>query len=190
MNFQDLKNSNECPRTDIAAYIDGELTPREELELEIHLAACKDCAEELNQQKKLLCALDFALEENEIELPENFTKVVVANAESRVSGLRRPNERFNALFICSALFLLVFVGFGSEAKNVLTSSTIVVEQFLAIGGFITHLMFDVAIGATVVLRSLCLRFVFNSAASLVLMTIVFGFSALIFSRLLFRYKRM
>ena len=190
MNFQDLSKSNECLRADIAAYIDGELAPREELELEIHFAACADCAEELNRQKKLLCALNYALEEKEIELPENFTKVVVANAESRVSGLRRPKERFNALFICSALFLLVFVGLGSEAKNVLFSSGIVVGQFLAVGGFITHLVFDIAVGAAVILRSLCFQFVFNSMVSLVLMTIVFGFSALVFSRLLSRYKRI
>lgn len=190
MDFQDFKNTNGCPRTDIAAYIDGELAPREELELEIHFAACKDCAEELNQQKKLLHALDFVLEENEIELPENFTKVVVANAESRVSGLRRPNERYNALFICSALSLLVFAGFGSEARNILSTSGVVVEQVLAVFGFIAHLAYDVAVGATVILRSLCFRFVFNSAGSLVLTTILFGFSALIFSRLLFRYKRI
>jgi hypothetical protein len=130
------------------------------------------------------------LEEEEIELPENFTKVVVANAESRVSGLRRPKERFNALFICSALSLLVIVGFGSEARNVLFSSSTVIEQFLAVVGFFSHLVFDIAIGAAVILRSLCFQFVFNSKASLVLMTIVFAFSALIFSGLMFRYKRI
>jgi predicted anti-sigma-YlaC factor YlaD len=190
MDFQDLKNSDECPRADIAAYIDGELAPGEELELEIHFASCKACAEELNEQKKLLCALDYALEENELKLPENFTKIVVANAESRVSGLRRPKERRNALFVCSALFLLVFIGLGSEAKNVLFSSSRFVEQFLAVGGFITHLVYDIAIGTAVVLRSLCFQFVFKSAISLALMALVLGFSALVFSRLIFRYKRI
>jgi len=180
MNFQDVKKSNECPHADIAAYIDGELAPREELELEMHLAGCKNCAEELNGQKKLLCALDYALEEEEFELPENFTKVVVANAESRVSGLRRPNERYNALFICSALFLLVFIGLGSEAKNVLSSSGRFVEQFLAVIGFVTHLVYDIAIGTAVIARSLCIQYVFNSAVSLSLITFVFGFSALVF----------
>ena len=190
MNFQDVKNSNECPRADIAAYIDGELAAREELELEIHLAACKNCAEELNGQKKLLCALDYALEKEHLELPENFTKIVVANAESRVSGLRRPKERYNALFICSALFLVVFISLGSEAKNVLFSSGKLFEQFLAVGGFITHLIYDFAVGTAVVIRSLCFQYVFNSTASLALIALLFGFSALMFSRLLFRYKRI
>lgn len=190
MNLEELQNFSECPRPEIAAYVDGELTPREEFELEMHFAACASCAEELNEQKKLLRALDFVLEEPEIELPKDFTKVVVANAESRVSGLRGQNERYNALFVCSALSILVFAFFGSEAQSVLASSRVVVEQLFALGGFLAHLSYDIAVGATVVVRSLCFRFVFNSAISLVLVTIVFGFSALIFSRLMLRYKRI
>ena len=190
MNFQDVKISDVCLRADIAAYIDGELSSREELELEMHLADCKDCAEELNQQKKLLCALDFALEEKEFELPENFTKVVVANAESRVCGLRGSNERFNALLICSTLFLLVLIGLGSDAKNVLFSSGRLLDQFLAVGGFISHLIYDIAVGTAVILRSLLFQFVFNSASSLIFIVLVLGFSALVFSRLLSRCKRI
>ena len=190
MNFQAVKKSEECLRADIAAYIDGELAPGEELELEMHFAVCESCAEELNQQKKLLCALDYALEEEDFELPENFTKVVVANAESRVSGLRCSNERFNALFICSALFLLVLIGLGSDTKNLLFSSGKLIDQFLAVGGFISHLIYDIAFGTTIILRSLLFQFVFNSAASFVFMTILLGFSALVFSRLLSSYKRI
>ena len=190
MNFQDVKISNECARADIAAYIDGELAPREELELEMHLAVCESCAEELNEQKKLLCALDFALEEEKFELPENFTKIVIANAESSVSGLRRRNERFNALFICLALFLLVFAVLGNEAESALFTSGKFIDKFLAIGAFISHLIYDIAIGTIVVLRSLLAQFVYNSAAFLALIVIVFGFSALVFSRLLSRYRRI
>ena len=78
----------------------------------MHLAHCPACAEELNEQKKMLCALDIALieDEKEFELPENFTRVVVANAESSVGGLRQPQERFKTLFVCAALFLLVLLG--------------------------------------------------------------------------------
>ena len=89
----------ECPRADIAAYIDGELTPREELALELHLAACPDCTGELNLQKQMLRALDCGLKDRtEIELPKNFAKTVATRAESNVSGLRSKEERFRALF--------------------------------------------------------------------------------------------
>ena len=52
-----------CPRPEITAYLDGDLSPREEFDLDLHFAGCAACTDELNQQKKLLCALDFALEE-------------------------------------------------------------------------------------------------------------------------------
>ena len=106
--MQTEKNKNPCPRTEIAAYIDGELSPREEMDLELHFAVCGECAAEFNEQKKLLCALDFALDEKaEFELPEDFTKSVVVKAESNVSGLRRREERFRALYLCAILFLLI-----------------------------------------------------------------------------------
>ena len=86
--------------------------------LEKHLAHCKSCLNELNLQKKMLSALDFAFSEGnnqaEIELPANFAKVVAVTAESGVSGLRRPEERSRAFFLCPGLFLSVIVGLGTE----------------------------------------------------------------------------
>ena len=164
MNSHDHVTEIVCShQSDIAAYIDGELSPGEELELEMHLAACKMCAAELNEQKKLLQALDFALEDkNSIELPANFTRVVVINAESRVSGLRRPQERFKAVFVCAALFLLAVIGLGGEMKTVVGAFGKFAEQFLAVGGFLWNLIYDVAVGAAIVLRSLSHQVVFDS----------------------------
>ena len=162
-------------RNDIAAYLDGELPVREELELEMHLAVCKECNEELNEQKKLLRVLDFAFEaESEIEMPANFTQVVVANAESKVSGLRRPQERFKALFICAALFLLVLFGLGGETVTVVSAFGKFAEQFLAIAGFVWNLIYDAAYGTAIILRSLSHQIVFNSNVSFaVLLGLVF-----------------
>ena len=124
MSLQTAKTESNCSRQQVIAYIDGDLSPREEIVLEKHLAVCKSCADELNEQKKLLFALDFALDENEreFELPEDFTKVVVTNAESKVSGLRHPQERFRALFVCSALFLFVLLGLGKETGTFVETS--------------------------------------------------------------------
>ncbi len=168
MDLQTVTTNEICSqRSEIAAYIDGELLPREELELEMHLTICKSCSYELNEQKKLLCALDFALEsEREIELPSNFTKVIVTTAESKVSGLRRPQERSKALFVCAALFLLVLLGLGSETESVLNTFGKFAEQFAAVGGFAVHIIYDISIGTAIVLRSLGNQFVFNSTVSL------------------------
>ncbi len=190
MKGETAKNQTACPRSEIAAYIDGELSPREELDLEMHFVVCAVCAGELNEQKKLLCVLDFALDsKDEIELPENFTKIVVANAESNVKGLRCPRERSRALFVCAALFLMVIFGLGAETSKTVETFSNVGEQFLAVGGFFVRLIHDVTLATTVILRSLCLQFVFKSAITAAALGIFFFLSLLIFSRLMSRHKR-
>jgi anti-sigma factor RsiW len=189
MNQDTVKNQNSCPRTEIAAYVDGELDSRAELDLEMHFAVCRICAEELNEQKKLLSALDFALENgDEIELPENFTKVVVANAESNVRGLRCPRERNRALFVCAALFLLGIFGLGAETSKTFAAFGAITEQLLAVGAFFVHLIHDITIATTVIFRSLCLQFVFKSTAAAIALGVCFVVSLVIFSRLL-RHRR-
>ncbi|MEZ5425305.1 MAG: zf-HC2 domain-containing protein [Pyrinomonadaceae bacterium] len=191
MKRQNIPNESKCLRRQIVAYVDGELNQREEFELEEHLAVCPDCRRELNDQKQMLHALDFALEkdEREFSLPENFTKVVVANAESKVSGLRRPQERFKALFVCSALFLLILLGLGDETNAVFSTFEKFFEQAWVVGGFTAHLIHDVAVGIAVISRSLCQRFIFTSAASLAGLLVFFVLTALIVSRLFVRQSR-
>jgi anti-sigma factor RsiW len=190
MKPEALKSPSECPRMEVAAYIDGELSPREELALEMHLATCPVCSAELNEQKKLLCALDFALEkEDEIELPENFTKVIVTKAESNVQGLRCPRERNRALMVCAALFALIFIGLGAETTQTFAALSAVTDQVLTVGGFFAHFIRDITVAAAVIFRSLCVQVVFNSAVSAGLLGIGFIVSFLIFSRLLLRHRR-
>lgn len=174
-------------RSEIAAYIDGELLPREEIALESHLANCAECRTELNEQKKLLCVLDFALEdERKIELPENFTEVVVANAESKVSGLRRPQERFTAFFVCAALFLLVIVGLGSETEAVFKTFADFGEQFLAVAGFVFRFFYDIALGLAIILRSISSHLFFSSNGSLALAVVLFALSLIALFRFFVR----
>jgi anti-sigma factor RsiW len=191
MDTQTASIEKDCSqRSELAAYLDGELSPREELDLEMHLAACKSCGEELNEQKKLIQALDCALEsDRKIELPANFTRVIVANVESNVSGLRRPQERYKALFVCTALLLLILVGLGSEMKTVFESFVKFADQFLAIGGFVWNLIYAIAVGTAVILRSLSHRVIFSSSISVAALAGFFGVLLLIFSRFALRSDR-
>src|SRR5262249_35235086 len=117
---------------DIAAYVDGELSAEREMMLEAHFAGCSICVEELNLQKQLLHGLDLGLKNGaDIDLPPDFAKVVVANAESTVAGLRRPRERFNALFICGGLGLFVLLSFGVGA-----GTSLFFEQVAAVASFV------------------------------------------------------
>ena len=191
MKDENAQNQIDCPRDEIAAYLDGELSSRNEIDLERHFAVCPACLVELNEQKKLLSALNFALEgEEEIELPENFTKVVVANAESNVKGLRCPRERSRALFVCAALFLLVIFGLGAETTNAFGMTAVIGERVFAVGGFFAHLISDITIALAVILRSLCLQFVFKSAITVVLFGGFFFFALYLFSRLVSRQNRL
>ncbi len=144
-----------CPGDDIATYIDGELSPAEAFAFEEHLSNCSTCKIELNHQKEFLAALTASLElENDIPLPGNFTKTIIANAESRVSGLRRPRERFTAIFICVVLFIFALFAFGAEAEPVLAAVSGIPEKLLAVGSFLVRFVFNIAIGVAVVARSL------------------------------------
>jgi hypothetical protein len=177
-----------CPREEIAAYVDGEISPREELELELHFAACKACSDELNSQKKLLCALDsIGRGKEEIELPDDFTKVVVTAAESKVSGLRRPQERRMALYVCVGLFFLFVI--GGETQALFGSLGTITEQFAIAGRFLVHFVYDITVGMTIILRSLSNQLVFNSAVSFFVITVVFLISLLTLSRLVMRQNR-
>lgn len=177
-----------CPREEIAGYIDGEISPHEELELELHFAVCKTCADELNSQKKLLCVLDsFRPAKDDIELPKDFTKVVVTAAESKVSGLRRPQERRKALFVCVGLFLLFVI--GGESQALFGSLGTIAEQFARAGSFLIRFVYDITVGVTIILRSLSNQLVFNSAVSFFVITVIFLISLLTISRLVMRQNR-
>jgi anti-sigma factor RsiW len=179
-----------CPSPDLAAYIDGELSSHDELELEMHLASCRTCADDLNLQKSFLNALDSSLDDKvEIQLPKNFTKLVVANAESRVSGLRHPHELRNAALICTGLILFSLFALGSTTERSLAAAATVVDKLVAVVTSAWHVIYDLALGSSIVLRSLASSFFFESGAGTALAFFaLFVLSLYLFSRLV-RFRR-
>lgn len=162
-----------CPNHDIAAYIDGELSPALEIELEMHFAACEPCLFEVNEQKRFLRELESSLHyENDLELPSNFTKVVVANAESSVSGLRRPRERYYALIVTLTLGLFVLIAVGPEAGKVMAGVAHLADQVAAVAGFFGHLVYSLFLGVVIILRALALQGSLDSFSLLALLSIV------------------
>jgi hypothetical protein len=122
-------------------------------------------------------------------MPANFTRIVVANAESKVSGLRRPQERFKALFVCAALFLLTLLGFGGETRTVFYAFGKLAEQFFAVGNFFWNLIYSVAVGTGVVLRSLGHLLVFDFGFSFAVLIGIFIVSLIFLSRFMTRMSR-
>lgn len=189
MHQETSQNHSACPSPEISAYLDGELRPSDEMRLDMHFAGCSICREELNSQKNLLQALSVSLEsEKDFELPKNFTKTIVANAESRVNGLRQPRERYTAVFICSALFVFLAALLGSELAGIFGSAGEVADRTSAVVGFGASLTYSLAFGITVIVRSLVSQLATNTTFSLAVLAFV-ALAGVFFTRLLIFQKR-
>jgi anti-sigma factor RsiW len=180
---------NHCPSPDISAYIDGELSADRELQLELHMAGCRVCSDDLNLQKSFLNALESSLEEKEIELPHDFTKTVVAHAESRVTGLRHPSERRRAAVVFVTLMLLAGVALGGNLGTALNAATSVAEKVVAVVTSVGHFCYDIALGTVIIFRSLVAGLIFESGITAAVFLLVFVMSLLLSSRLLVRFHR-
>ena len=105
-----------CPREEIAAYLDGELSEAALEHFEAHITECSECASELRSQRQLLCTLDAAFGgSSRIKLPENFTRVVATHAEHNLRGLREKSERRRALQLCAMLAVTAFALLGAAS---------------------------------------------------------------------------
>jgi anti-sigma factor RsiW len=109
-------DKNICPREEIAAYLDGELSGAAIEHFEAHVTECSECASELRSQRQLLCTLDAAFSNSSrIKLPENFTRVVATHAEHNLRALREKSERRRALQLCVMLAVTAFALLGGAS---------------------------------------------------------------------------
>ncbi len=134
-----------CPREEIAAYLDGELDGEALTSFEAHLEQCRDCATELRSQRQLLCTLEAAFGDNgHIKLPENFTRVVAAQAENDMRGLGHKGERRRALQLCAVLLLAAFALLGGASSGLIFRP---VSAFLRIAGSALDVLWQTAADA-------------------------------------------
>src|SRR5258705_8793160 len=113
-----MKHEGECQLELIAAYLDGDLDDSADALFEVHIKECARCATELVEQRRLLCALDSVLTRgSDLPLPTNFARVIAAQAESDMSGVREPREHGRALRLCLILAAASFVLLGYAARG-------------------------------------------------------------------------
>ena len=188
-NVTQIDRSNACPSPDIAAYIDGELDAEREIRLDAHFYQCAVCTAELNSQKQFLLCLDAGLKDKkELELPASFAKRVAVNAEANVSGLRRPSEFFNSIFICIAILLFILFASGADAGKVLSGGYLVVEQALAVGGVFGHLIYDLFLGVAIVIRGFATQFRADVLITILLLCVLAA-PTILLSRRVLRVRR-
>jgi anti-sigma factor RsiW len=177
----------DCRSEEIAAYLDGELDSADRSLFESHIDQCAVCSKELREQRRFLCELDFALnEEPAPELPVNFVEVVAVNAQSDMRGVRSTIERGRALRLCILLSLASMAVMGAAARDTVTA---VVKPVLIVCSFAFHAMYNAGAGATIISRSVGGHLLLDSSIS--------GFAALflliasiaLLPRLISRYHR-
>ena len=156
--------------------------------MERHVTTCPDCSAELNDQKNFLRSLDVLKDEKPLKLPADFTKKVVANAESSVAGLRGDRERFNAVFICAGLSLFVLFAISSDGGKWASTAVDSGGRGFTVAGLVLQAILSFVLGVSMVIRSFVTQF--GSVALLVALVSVFAAFVLVFlSRRLLRFDR-
>lgn len=153
--MENFSNSIQCPRPELSAYLDGELTGAELDCLEIHLAGCDACRQDLNLQKSVVRVLeseDFA--GRDFAVPEGFSRTVAVNAESRVAGLRRRSERRVFMVILAALMSVLLVTVGGDLFGAFGPAAVAADAVIATLFALGHLLFNIGFGVVVILRTL------------------------------------
>ena len=151
-----VQNSSACKSEEIAAFLDGELDTAALSQFEQHIRLCSPCSEQLREQKRLLCALDFALgNESALPLPPaNFARVVAAHAQSDMSGMRARSEHKRALWLCAMLAAASALLIGAAALNesVITPLRAIMKPAAMILGFFWHTIYNAVAGVVVISR--------------------------------------
>lgn len=147
-----------CQNQEVAAYLDGELDQHARSVFEEHLKQCRPCAAQLDEQKRLLNALDFALGDGEgsrLPLPKDFTEVITARAESDMSGVRRRSEHGLALRACAVLALVAFALLGGAAlsESVIQPAYALARHVASIADVMGRVLYDAGAGMAVISRN-------------------------------------
>lgn len=145
-----------CDCTDVAAYLDGELSIAESASFERHIASCRACALALAEQRRLLCLLDaaFSRVHKRVELPEEFVRVVKARAQTDMTSARHASEGRRAALVVATLFLIACALLGGRIFAVgLTPLRAAAGAVLSISGMIFHTFSEAAAGLLFILRS-------------------------------------
>jgi predicted anti-sigma-YlaC factor YlaD len=143
---------------DIAAYLDGELDGAARSSFEQHTKECSTCDGNLREQKRLLCALDFALGgEGALPTPpENFAHVVAAHAQSDMRGLRaRSEEHKRALLLCAGLAVvsaLLIGGAVAVNESVVAPLQAMMKPVMTVIGFLLHTLYNAGAGLAIISR--------------------------------------
>jgi len=149
-----MPSENHDQRQLIAPYLEGDLDPSMISSLEQHLSVCRECRDEVRLQKQMLCELDAAFSSPaELEVPQDFARMVAAQAESDMSGARTGAERKKALQLSLLLGLASFSLIGVTAGgSLLAAGEILSAKIVFLVSLLGKALYDAGAGLAVILR--------------------------------------
>jgi predicted anti-sigma-YlaC factor YlaD len=185
-----------CQSEEIAAYLDGELDSVVRQLFEEHLKECPSCTSNLEEQKRLLCMLDFALGggsggQGSLPLPKDFAQQVAVRAESDMSGVRRSSEHGVALRVCAVLTLVSFALLGGAAMSeaVVGPANALFKRGAIILDFTWHVLYDAGAGLTVISRDFGGHLLFESHPLVLLGSLLLAVALVLLLHRLGNYQR-
>lgn len=195
MRDADSKFQSGCQSEEAAAYLDGELETQAALSFERHLEECERCADELREQRRLLCTLDFALggvEADDLPLPKNFSRIITAHAQSDLSSLRSERiEHKRALRLCLGLAVVSFALLGTAAvsESVLKPLVTLVRHGGVVFGFVWRAVYDFGAGLAVIARAIGNHTLFDSHLLAAPVFLLLAVAVVLLPRLISSYHR-
>ncbi len=131
------KTKDVCAVNLILAYIDGELEDDARVLFQQHVEVCGDCRAELTAHRLFICELDAAMTQSlDVAMPDDFSRIVAARAESDMSGVRSFAEHRKALSICAILAFVAFALLGTAARtSIVTVGRILAGKVFGAAGF-------------------------------------------------------
>ena len=138
----------------IAPYLEGDLDPSSVSSLERHLGECAECRHETRLQRLMLCELEAALSAPpQLEVPQDFARIVAAQAESDMSGARTGAERKRALQLSALLGLASLSLIGVTAgRSLLSAGQMLSAKILFVISLLGKALYDAGAGLAVTLR--------------------------------------
>ena len=127
------------------------------LEFESHLTDCEACRREIDFHSRLESEIE-RLPESEVALPPDFSKVVAANAESQVAGLRKGKERKTTVYIIAVLGAILFFVLGVNVSSLVALFQFLADSVLAVFTVIGSFIFNLLLGIFVIARVAVTRF--------------------------------
>jgi anti-sigma factor RsiW len=184
------KSKDVCSVNLIPAYIDGELEDDARVLFEQHLEGCGDCRAELTAHRLFICELDAAMMQTfDVAMPDDFSRVVAARAESDMSGVRSFAEHRKALSICAILAFVAFALLGTAARtSIVTVGRMLAGKVFGAAGFLWTAFYDAAVSVTVISRVVS-RKVFFESGNFGVLLVLLALAVLLLSRLISNYHR-